>query len=375
MRNVGAFLALGLASILAAERAQATSIDGRVRLGLEGTLASHDSFTLTAPGGADVSGSTTSLGLGTGGLGVGIGVGIGDSFLLGGRLLFSHESLDVDGGSSTTSDSYSVLAAPEWVLPGSDVRPFLGAVIGHRGTSSASSLTFLGPEVGLHWFAADSFSLDPSAGVYFETGVDSSGPVDVDRTGYVIMLSLGLSGWLGGATEAAPGSKDAAAEAASPPEAASDAEDSRGASRRREPAVPAPSAATSHAMVPLGNGDRATFEMDGPDAEQVAFHLVVHGDAGDSCSEITARTPGHDSPIGPFQATPAHENGRRMVVLSAVVPVEVVRSLARSEESVFLDGCAHVWEVPHAARRALRALVLRGTDEPPQPLTSRRSER
>jgi hypothetical protein len=364
MRNVGSFLVVGLSSVLSAGGAQASPIDGRVRLGLDSTLLSHESFTLTAPAGAEASGSSTRVGLGAGGLGAGVGVGIGNGFLLGGRVLFAHESTDGDGAASVSTDSFSLLAEPEWVLPGSDVRPFLGALVGYRSTSTdagslsgSSSLTLIGPEMGLHWFATDSFSLDPRAAFAFETGGQSAGSVDIDRSGFALLLSLGVSGWLG-EQPAEPRVADAAARSSLPLAPARDANlPAATTDERPEPErTPSP---VLRATVPLGNGDWMTFKMRSPDVDRVSLRIVVHDEADAllSCSELGIRGLERDGTLGPFKAKAGHDGVSRVIVLRTSAPVEVVRALARPKESVLLEGCDRVWELPEASRRDLAAMA------------------
>jgi hypothetical protein len=234
-------LGLGLGCALAARPAAAEpKVGGAVQLSLSGSVLGYSSLKATLgdptpePTGLDViqagrepslTTTQTSYGFPGAGSGFGVGFGLSDHWVLGAQLLFSGSKTSV-AGSSADASTIEFLPRLEYAFGNSKVRPFFAAVagIGHTSekssrteglgaanyvilTESSSTTYLLGGSVGAHAFLSDSFSIDPAftlLGVFgSQTSNSSSGSADSVRetdslSGYQVMFSIGLSGWLGG---------------------------------------------------------------------------------------------------------------------------------------------------------------------------------
>jgi hypothetical protein len=135
-----------------------------------------------------------------------IGYGVTDAVIVAADVqgAYRHQSVS-DGGSSTSESQFAINPRLEYMFPGSPM--FIGAQVGFDIVSTSSGSTHetdtlfaAGGALGAHVFLSDGLSLDPVfTGAYVGgsgTLKDDSGSLDIDLSGFVFELSLGLSGWL-----------------------------------------------------------------------------------------------------------------------------------------------------------------------------------
>jgi hypothetical protein len=335
-----------------------------VRLGLETNVLSYEKSTLSA-GGMETSHSGTSFSLGGAGFGLGVGVGLGENWLIGGRALYSNDSESASGGTpQATTSSIGVSLTPEYVLDGSAVRPFLGVTLGHRaistkstGPDTSTSLTFVGPTVGLHWFATESFSIDPNLQVLYETGGGSASGIDVQESGYAILLGASLSGWLGGAAPSLP------ARMAPPlaptgggvlPPSYAAAPSILGQSEARESSRPQAELHDLRLTIPLGGPTRLLLTGD-PERGASVEVVLVTSDSEDlrECNALTAESPRGSVALGPFTRTEVGAGTSALLALSTQAPLSAIRELGRGKGSLFLEGCEQSLELTENTRDLL----------------------
>ena len=105
-----------------------------------------------------------------------------------------------------TRSAYAVMPRLEyWFGPGDTVSPYAGATIGLRGASasagpgakSSTSDFAIGGLAGVRVFAAPGFSIDPNIALLAIAGSGDAGGASLDRSGFVFVLGVSLSGWLG----------------------------------------------------------------------------------------------------------------------------------------------------------------------------------
>lgn len=155
------------------------------------------------------------------------GYGLTDSLVLGGLLALGGRSEttkeDRDGADETTDSSFDLLLAPKidyMFSPDSNLRPFLGGALGiiyqsqktefhdaqanttTTGLDASVTGLYLMARVGLRWFAAPGFSLDPALNfgwIPFSSGSYKVGATSVDAglSQFSLGLSLAASGWIG----------------------------------------------------------------------------------------------------------------------------------------------------------------------------------
>ncbi len=202
-----------LASVLLlATPSAAQTATGPFRLGLEGNAIAHDKVTLSASHGAgSAPAATTNLGLPGAAIGVALGYSVTANVLLGGRLLASSTQTKV-GDASADSASFAIVPHAEYILDGAVGRPFLAAHVGYASTNSSagevetSTSSFLiGPGAGLHAFAAPTFSIDAGLVAMLQQASAKTGGAELSGSGYTIVATIGLSGWLGGSNDAGAG--------------------------------------------------------------------------------------------------------------------------------------------------------------------------
>jgi hypothetical protein len=350
---------------------------GRVRLSLETDVLSHEGFKLKSNG-TQLSRSETGFGLGGGGLGVGIGAGLGENVLVGGRVLYQTSSESGGGAPSVTTTGFAVSVTPEFILSGDEVRPFLGATIGHRGLSSTSggveastSLTFAGPVVGLHWFPAHSVSIDPSLSLLYEAGGASSAGVDADRSGYAVQLGVSLSAWLGGGDTprepAVPRSEAPALEPSPPssPPSESGSVPPRASTAEVRPASPSvrpPAELRSLSVtLPLGGQDRLLFSaaLEATAEERVKIVLIASDTLElRACDAFTVVGVSRPLAIGPFSRESLGGGTAPLLALETAAPLSAIRALGSARDRVLLEGCGKTIELVEGSRDALRRLAI-----------------
>jgi opacity protein-like surface antigen len=168
-------------------------------------------------------------------LNVDIGYGLNDNFVLGGLLVLggwtgsTHSEQTANTNSGVQQSTFSLFVGPKldyMFLPGSRVRPFLGAVAGlsrvtynQKSTNNVNVTTtdedssytgagFYG-RAGVRFFLTSGFSLDPAFVFGFATMTGSAqgvvgGPgalgaatYDSGLTGFSLGLGVTASGWVG----------------------------------------------------------------------------------------------------------------------------------------------------------------------------------
>jgi Outer membrane protein beta-barrel domain len=229
----GVCFGVGLCCVAAAPSAAAAPRDFSdvVHFSLDGSLLSYQKqkFTPTdAPGVLTTSSSSTTYGLLGSGFGIGLGYGLTDSLLVGTQLQLASTKESSSG--DTTLTQVQFLPRLEYLFEGSDARPYVAAIlgVGHQSTSipipggdpvtlSGSQFLF-GGSFGVHAFLSDTLSIDPALtflgasgsqtttepGIAFDGAFTPSATEHDSVSGYQIVLSIGLSGWLGGAPAEVP---------------------------------------------------------------------------------------------------------------------------------------------------------------------------
>lgn len=337
-------------------------VEGRTRLSLSGEVVGLESR--TASGGPTAGGTSTTVGLGLPGSsqGVGVGYGVAEDFLLGARLQLSSRSMAVEGlDAPVSSTTVGLHARPELLFGEGSARPFLGLDLGYTSTVASSgagarqrsSGAALGATLGVHLFATDSFSIDPSATVAYVTGSERFAGVGVDTSGPAVSVGLALSGWLGSARARAR-----EAEAPSSEDAASSPPPGRAAS-----------VAGSWTLA-LEGGARVTFAAadDGTSDAAVRYITPERWPELESCRSITFSTERRELELGPLERTTVVGGSAVLLVLTGRLPLGDVQAVAVAEERLVVEGCGahHAVAVPYRALEGLRDLarVLKARPRP-----------
>lgn len=217
---------LACVSLLAASPARADDGVGAFRLALSGDLFGFVSETAKSDDDFGRPRSATlerlRFGLLTPRLGLELSGEIAPMVLLGitGAVAYSETTLE-----GFEQKTVAWLATP-WIeiafLPGSSARPFLRASIGGGGADSTgvalgsgaeSSTTTLqaafGLTGGVHLFATDDVSIDPTLTFGYRTGDQSRAVLDrnIGIEAFEVTLGVAISAWIGGRPE--PGEDDA----------------------------------------------------------------------------------------------------------------------------------------------------------------------
>ena len=210
--------AVGVA-LPATARAQTT--DGALHLGLSTSVVEYTSLSGEYEWGAlqtDVEASNTSWGFRENGVMLDVGYGLTDSIVLGGFISVGGDSdsvelVDVPGAEEQEESHFGLALGPRFdfmFMPGEKLRPYLTASIGLVTASSdvddvETSLTGFQMQggVGLRWFAASGFSVDPVLAVGWGTAsgeveaADAAlGEADVSVSAFTVGLGIGFSGWI-----------------------------------------------------------------------------------------------------------------------------------------------------------------------------------
>jgi hypothetical protein len=193
--------------------AAAQDIEGRFQLGLSTDLVSYTDATLTNDDNdEDVDITTTRWGIRESVL-LELGYGVSEMIVIGAMATLGGASQTIDTGAADDDESseFTAVIGPKIdvvLSPGSTVRPFVGAAIAFATTTgevvggAETTITGfeLGGRLGLHWFAAEGFSVAPSLAFIYASGSGEIdlGPmnVDISMSGIDVALMLGASGWL-----------------------------------------------------------------------------------------------------------------------------------------------------------------------------------
>lgn len=201
-----------------AGQASAQNVAGAVQLGLGTDIVSYSNNTLEvdAPtGDLETETSTTEWGItGESGVSFEVGYGASEAIVAGAFLLLGGSSTETEGelGEEGEESEMTIGVGPKvdfMLSQGSSARPFVSALAGFLHTSSESAANVeigasgfvIGGRVGVRWFAAPGFSVDPQVGVNYlsvsgEAEPDIGDAVDVSASGYGISLGVAFSGWL-----------------------------------------------------------------------------------------------------------------------------------------------------------------------------------
>lgn len=182
--------------------ASAAPTESRLQLSLAGQFVGYERLSISG-----LTTSTTGFGLATPSVGVGVAGGIGKNFVLGGRLAFATQNSSPEGGDSVSQTQVAVSLIPEYVFDGDAIRPFLSATFGYDHVSADAGATqragvsggtaVAGGGIGVHCFATDSFSIDPSVSLLYEGGTIAFNSDSHDVSGFAVMGTIAFSGWLG----------------------------------------------------------------------------------------------------------------------------------------------------------------------------------
>jgi hypothetical protein len=364
----------------AAER----SLKEAVQLSLTGSLLGYSSLRLTprvslnpqplAPGATEVPSqalSTTSYGLPGSGLGFGLGVGLSDNVLLGAQLLLSRSKTSL-GDSSDDSTLVQFLPRVEYVFHGATSRPFLAAVAGvnHSSATSSSSISsgdltyssstessgtgfLFGGSAGVHAFISHSLAIDPAFTVLRISGsqtnkssfsAGSTVEQGYSTSGYQVLLSIGLSAWIGGAS-AHSSERDEQAEP-TPVAVAGPAPDPD----------PAPEEEPLSAAVGLpGHRELNLRVAADPNLPSVIVHLYVRDHALDGCTEISVSDNGQPLSLHVTRRGERLHGTHLRHFIAGVMPVHALTVLARPDS--VLTVCGDQWQLTATARSQIHAFL------------------
>lgn len=250
MTRVGTFGVCGgllLCGVFAAPPARAQiRLAKSVQLSLDSALVSYTRLSAKDPNGTSSTQSQTELGLFGSPLGAGVSYVLNEHVSLGLRATFRRTSFQPPDGATcceSTLTQFQALPRVQVLLDGDRVRPFLAGMVGvgrivqHRSalagapdTEIAQTHFLFGGSAGVHAFIARNWSIDPMLSALGNSGSvsaarsDSSNKVENDLSGLQIMLSIGLSGWIGAGAQPyrpgfAPPADDDDAEDSAPPTA------------------------------------------------------------------------------------------------------------------------------------------------------------
>ncbi len=374
-RGIG--IAAVVCAVLRPEVAHAQSVDGAFRLGLGGPLIAHESTTLSlagrssAPTSAEIDSSQTTFGTASTGAGFTVGYGIGD-IVLGGGLLFGSTKNDLGSLGESDATTFTLLPSIEYIFStDSGFRPFVAGALGYRSTSSSSGAykfsegSFLaGPSVGFHGFVTPSFSIDSSLGGFWNKGSAQSGDVELDRSGYLVALTIGVSGWLGGSAPQAQGQ----------PREPGPAPNQTAAQTNAQLPRPATTPATVNAIVE--QKDQLSVSMDIPRWEASSLHLVLTGEpqkdgatiqvtissvlAGqpaDNCGQAQLGADGTTFSLTDVKSSLRQGFSSFTTALQGRASVSALESLATTADQASISTCGQRWSIPPAARRRISELV------------------
>lgn len=329
-----------LAAALAPRSAQAIDLNKKVELSLDGALVNYTTIksSVTVTDGTfgntskrDVSGSSTTFGVLGAGMGVGVGYAVSSSALLGLYSQILTTSVSGEGSSSVSATSVGVLPRVEYLFDGDSARPFLAGMLGvaslsGKGMRTQTQFQF-GGSVGVHAFATDSVAIDPMLTILrYSASVNDS---DAEASGFRVLVTLGLSAWLGGASN-----RHTAATA--PVEEEAPAED------------PAQSDVVEiklphHRLLVLKHGKR-------PELPTVSTTISEPGSDWDlvGCGDIRVTIDGQNHRL---KEKSRIETGDRHSV-SGRMPVAALQALAAGGTT--LDACAKRWPLSLKSRQAIR---------------------
>jgi hypothetical protein len=390
----GVCFGVGLCGVAAAHNAAAAPQDytGVTHFSLEGSVLGYQRLKLSptqAGNSSDVvdpngpalpppaTSSSTTLGLLGSGFGVGFDYGILDNLLVGAQLQLTSTK-ENQAGSDTTGTQVQFLPHLEYLFDGTDVRPYVAAILGagydstkipvagfEPATVSGTEFLF-GASFGLHAFLSDRLSVDPAVTFLGASGsqtsttpvisVDGTSSSDVSRHdsvgGYQILLSVGLSAWLGGAPARAP---------LVPPNA--------------EPAASAPAAPEKTPLAGfIGFSDHRELRLQlpgDPNLPSVIVDVLVRDDdrALSNCQKIQVMDGA--TPLTLYLTgrgdKPHNKHVRHFI--SGVLPVHALTVLARPGSA--LTVCDDSWPLTPEARHLLHVFLARRlqlTTPPNEPL-------
>jgi Outer membrane protein beta-barrel domain len=350
---VGALCALATVPLLSMPRTlKAQSIDHRVQLSLSANLLSHESLKLSSAG-TSVSATDTAWGPGAAGLGFGLGYGVTDNWLLGVQLLGGSATSSLNGGGAADlkQTSYSVLPRVDYTFGLEQaLRPYVGATLGLRGTSTSGAATsktsstelVFGASVGVRAFVSPGFSIDPGVTFLGSSGNERVGAARLDQSGFAFLIGVAFSGWV-----------DTAASSPRP--------------RADKASVPAPSNASATPEILLTTADdgtiRAEIAVAGRgrlrllgrpilDGHEVLIELLGTGAESNQlaqCKEIRVLVDSSEQLTG---NVPRPVPGSSSALELLVTP-KLIEALARAEHSATIAICGTPWEISIEGRAAL----------------------
>jgi hypothetical protein len=152
-------------------------------------------------------------------VGASVGYQLTDALVLGGRVGFGVYVVDTGGffGGNNTTGLFSLLPFVEYMFGSGDLRPFVGGQVGFQAIfpeDADAQAWFIGGAMGgLHFFAADGFSISPT--LFFDFLYRG----DYERAGYDLIFAVSFEGWMGGSgggPEPAPAADPVPAESGEP---------------------------------------------------------------------------------------------------------------------------------------------------------------
>ncbi len=348
------------------QRAHARDFEGVVHLSLDGSIVDYQSTSLSAKGqdaGLALTAKThlTNYGLLGSGTGIGLGVGITDSAFLGAQLSITGTTLS--GINSIDQDLLNVLLLPrfEYLFGDDAVRPFVAVMAGVEHSSSKvdtqiSGTSFIaGGALGLHAFLTRSFSIDPQFAVFGASGSETlsiDGNIeepgfseDFSTSGYRVLLSVGISGWVGG-RKPAPAASEAAP-------------------THEEPGPPTEPVGkeTATALIKLPHHRQLYLEASAdPSASIVIAHLSVPEDDASLASCKKIRVLEGEEPLKFHVAERGDQlrGGSNRHFVFGTLPVHALTVLGRPDAGITV--CGETWPFTAKAHHAIHQFLAQRLD-------------
>jgi hypothetical protein len=367
------FLASSVAILAGPAAAQTGFAGGPFRLGLDANAVAHDKVTLASgEGAASNPAVTTKLGLPGTALGVVLGYSVTPNVLLGGRLMASSAQSSL-GDVTTESTSLAIAPYAEYVFDGAVVRPYIAAHVGYGSTNSSTgdmessvSSFLIGPGAGVHAFATPTFSIDGGLVALFQQAHAKAGPAELSGSGYTVLVTVGLSGWLGGSAEmvTAPSATPVPEQAREQPPSTVVTENTKGV-LETSVTLDLPDASGGIEMTVKGEPKRDAS------AVRIVITWLRSQESSAQCTSAAFESGGRRTELGDVQSFARQGFGSSQLTQQGTLPLDVLDSLADPASEARLTLCSEQVIIQPAAKRRfarlLRAFKQRLSAEAPAP--------
>jgi len=173
----------------------------------------------------------------------------------------------------------------------------------------------------------------------YEGGTVTVNDTGLGASGFVLLIGVGVSGWLGGNRESA--------KAASTEEGVKWAETGSASTSAAGGAPTETKTEELRAVIRLTNGNRLAFRMDPSLGDIVEMSVIVCHDSPElmKCTELVARDPKGDTPFGPFTAERVGAGSELAIALSTTTKLPGMRTLSPADGPVTLEGCGETLNI------------------------------